>query len=182
MERGHGRSRGISEGIGRPQERRNGRSREAKSQHQIMRNHYGIPRDTMGGNVRPRETPPKKQPTHEETQQEATGHHGTPRGDKEATPTTTASTITTTTSRCTTTTTTTTAFATLVFLYLISLCHYYQGSRGFSSIRLALGVLTYFVQRTGDPVPHHHPGARGRSGASFWPRCVALGVSGHTLS
>ena len=29
---------------------------------------------------RPRETPPKKQPTHEETQQEATGYHGRQRG------------------------------------------------------------------------------------------------------
>ena len=53
---------------------------------------------------------------------------------------------------------------------LISLCHYYQGSRGFSPIRLALGVLTYSVQKTGDPGPHHHhPPARGHPGALGGP-------------
>ena len=45
-------------------------------------------------------------------------------------------------------------------------------SRGLrcSPIRLALGVLTYFVQRTGDPrPPHHHPVTRGHPGALGGP-------------
>ena len=39
-----------------------------------------------------------------------------------------------------------------------------------SPIRLALGVLTSSVQRTGDPQPpHHHPAPRGHSGALGGP-------------